>query len=211
MFILEFASSIKSADEPFFNYRWQDTVAASDAGTQAACGRHGGRNELTNSRFIDEEYKAGIERRSVKDLNNIIEQDQQAIKRVICPLLGVKLFRAAQRAVAGIKVMEMTEKGAADERWWAQAGTSRTVLLASGIAIREVRLALSPPKTASEDLPHCPKSFIILLSLRSHGLFLNTRSQGWEQLSSPLSKSSLKTPPIAPPWALQGWLPGFPW
>jgi transposase-like protein len=51
-----------------------------------------------------------------KDLNNIIEQDQQAIKRVIRPLLGVKLFRAAQRAVAGIKVMEMTEKGAADER-----------------------------------------------------------------------------------------------
>ena len=54
-----------------------------------------------NSRFIDEEYKAGIEGRSVKDLNNIIEQDQQAIKRVIRPLLGVKLFQAAQRAVAG--------------------------------------------------------------------------------------------------------------
>jgi hypothetical protein len=122
MFILEFASSIKSADEPFFNYRWHGTVAASDAGTQAAGGRHGGRNELTNSRFIDEEYKAGIEGRSVKDLNNIIEQNQQAIKRVIRPLLGGKLFRAAQRAVAGIKVMEMTEKGGS----WRQAmGTSR--------------------------------------------------------------------------------------
>jgi hypothetical protein len=52
--------------------------------------------------------------------------------------------------VAGIKVVEMGKKGAADRRGWAQAETSRTVLLAGGIAIREVRLALSPPKTASK-------------------------------------------------------------
>jgi hypothetical protein len=36
------------------------TVAASDAGTQAAGGQHGGRNEFTDSQCIDEAYKAGL-------------------------------------------------------------------------------------------------------------------------------------------------------
>jgi transposase-like protein len=52
----------------------------------------------------------------VKEFNNITEQDQQAIKRGIRPLLRFKLFQAAQRAVAGIKVMAMIKKGAADGR-----------------------------------------------------------------------------------------------
>jgi len=43
-------------------------VAAIDVRTEAAGGQHGGRNEPADNRFIDEEYKAGIEGRSVKDL-----------------------------------------------------------------------------------------------------------------------------------------------
>ena len=37
------------------------TVAAGDAGGQAAGGYHSGRDALTDSRLIDEEHKAGIE------------------------------------------------------------------------------------------------------------------------------------------------------
>jgi hypothetical protein len=87
------------------------TVTAGDAGAQAAGGQHGGRNALTDSRLINEEYEAGIEGRSGKGLNNILEQDQQAIKPMIRPMPGFNLFRAAQRTVAGIKGMDIIKKG----------------------------------------------------------------------------------------------------
>jgi transposase-like protein len=33
-------------------------------------------------------HEAGIEIRQIKYLNNIVEQDQRAIKRLVCPMLG---------------------------------------------------------------------------------------------------------------------------
>ena len=49
--------------------------------------------------------------RQVKYLNNIVEQDHWAIKRVTRPMLNFKSFRAARNVLAGIKLMHMIRKG----------------------------------------------------------------------------------------------------
>jgi transposase-like protein len=46
----------------------------------------------------------------VKYLNNIVEQDHRAVKRVTRPMLGCKSFEAAQRTLAGIELMHMIKK-----------------------------------------------------------------------------------------------------
>ncbi|UUZ66596.1 IS6 family transposase (plasmid) [Polaromonas sp. P1-6] len=47
----------------------------------------------------------------VKYLNNIVEQDHRAIKRVTRPMLNFKSFRSAQNVLAGIELMHMIRKG----------------------------------------------------------------------------------------------------
>jgi putative transposase len=49
--------------------------------------------------------------RQVKYLNNIVEQDHRAIKRVTRPMLNFKSFRAASSVLAGIELMHMIRKG----------------------------------------------------------------------------------------------------
>ena len=49
--------------------------------------------------------------RQVKYLNNIVEQDHRAIKRVTRPMLNFKSFRAATSVLAGIELMHMIRKG----------------------------------------------------------------------------------------------------
>jgi putative transposase len=49
--------------------------------------------------------------RQVKYLNNIVEQDHRAIKRVTTPMLNFKSFRAAGSVLAGIELMHMIRKG----------------------------------------------------------------------------------------------------
>src|SRR5262245_6758661 len=49
--------------------------------------------------------------RQVKYLNNIVEQDHRAVKRVTRPMLGFKSFEAAQSTLAGIELMHMLKKG----------------------------------------------------------------------------------------------------
>jgi putative transposase len=49
--------------------------------------------------------------RQVKYLNNVVEQDHRAIKRVIRPMLGFKSFQSAQSVLAGIELMHMIRKG----------------------------------------------------------------------------------------------------
>jgi len=49
--------------------------------------------------------------RQVKYLNNIVEQDHRAIKRVIRPMLNFKSFRAASSVLAGIELIHMIRKG----------------------------------------------------------------------------------------------------
>jgi putative transposase len=57
------------------------------------------------------ETGAGIEIRRIKYLNNIVEQDHRAIKRVIRPMLGFKSFRSAAVTLGGIELMHMIRKG----------------------------------------------------------------------------------------------------
>jgi putative transposase len=52
-----------------------------------------------------------IEMRQSKYLNNIVEQDHRAIKRITRPMLGFKTFRCARIVIAGIEVMHMIRKG----------------------------------------------------------------------------------------------------
>jgi putative transposase len=51
-----------------------------------------------------------IDIRQIKYLNNIVEQDHWAVKRVIRPMLGFKSFDAAQGTLAGIELMHMIKK-----------------------------------------------------------------------------------------------------
>jgi putative transposase len=52
-----------------------------------------------------------IKMRQSKYLNNIVEQDHRAIKRITRPMLGFKTFRCARILIAGIEVMHMIRKG----------------------------------------------------------------------------------------------------
>ena len=49
--------------------------------------------------------------RQNKYLNNIVEQDHRAIKRVTRPMLGFKSFCSARIIIAGIETMHMIKKG----------------------------------------------------------------------------------------------------
>jgi putative transposase len=49
--------------------------------------------------------------RQVKYLNNIVEQDHRAIKRLTRPMLSFKSFRAAANVLAGVELMHMIRKG----------------------------------------------------------------------------------------------------
>lgn len=52
-----------------------------------------------------------IKIRQVRNLNNVVEQDHQAIKRIIRPMLGFKDFRCASVILSGIEIMLMIAKG----------------------------------------------------------------------------------------------------
>ena len=60
---------------------------------------------------IQTDSGADIEMRQIKYLNNIVEQDHRAIKRVVRPMLGFKTFRCARALIAGIETMHMIRKG----------------------------------------------------------------------------------------------------
>ena len=54
---------------------------------------------------------ADIEMRRSKYLNNPIEQDHRAVKRIVRPMLGFKNFRYARALIAGSETMYMIKKG----------------------------------------------------------------------------------------------------
>ena len=63
---------------------------------------------------IQTDSGADIEMRQIKYLNNIVEQDHRAIKRVVRPMLGFKTFRCARALIACIETMHMIRKGQLD-------------------------------------------------------------------------------------------------
>jgi len=66
-------------------------------------------NEAAIKRY-NEDHGTHIIIRQVKYLNNIVEQDHRAVKRVTRPMLGFKSFDAAQDTLIGIELMHMIKK-----------------------------------------------------------------------------------------------------
>ena len=56
-------------------------------------------------------HKTAIVIRHSKYLNNVVEQDHRAVKRLTRPMLGFKSFWAARCTIAGIEVMHALRKG----------------------------------------------------------------------------------------------------
>jgi putative transposase len=56
-------------------------------------------------------HKTAIVIRHSKYLNNLVEQDHRAVKRLTRPMLGFKSFWAARCTIAGIEVMHALRKG----------------------------------------------------------------------------------------------------
>jgi len=69
-----------------------------------------GANTATIASY-NKDHEAGIEIRQIKYLNNIVEQDHRAIKRLVRPMLGFKSFRSAHVTLTGIELMHMLRKG----------------------------------------------------------------------------------------------------
>jgi len=81
--------------------------------------RHGVREKITidgsvaNEAAIknyNAEHGTAIAIRKLKYLNNIVEQEHRAVKRVTRPMLGFKAFEAAQCPLAGVELMHMIKK-----------------------------------------------------------------------------------------------------
>jgi putative transposase len=67
-------------------------------------------------------HGTAISIRQVKYLNNVVEQDHRAVKRISRPMLGFKSFDAAQDTLTGIELMHMVRKG----QWVGAADQSPT-------------------------------------------------------------------------------------
>ncbi|MBU6529286.1 IS6 family transposase (plasmid) [Methylocystis sp. MJC1] len=84
-----------------------------------AIAQHGAPDKITinksgaNTAAIESynaEHEADIEIRRIKYLNNIVEQDHRAVKRVTRPMLGFKSFHSAAATLSGIELMHMIRK-----------------------------------------------------------------------------------------------------
>ena len=62
-------------------------------------------------KHYNQKHGTAIAIRQVRYLNNIVEQDHRAVKRVTRPMLGFKSLAAAQSALVGIELMHMLKKG----------------------------------------------------------------------------------------------------
>ena len=60
---------------------------------------------------INESMEVPMIIRQVKYLNNIVEQDHRAVKRITKPMLEFKSFKAAKSVLTGIELMHMIRKG----------------------------------------------------------------------------------------------------
>jgi putative transposase len=60
---------------------------------------------------VNAERETPIKVRQVKYLNNIVEQDHRAVKRITRPMLGFKDFGCARIILSGVEIMHMIKKG----------------------------------------------------------------------------------------------------
>jgi transposase-like protein len=66
---------------------------------------------LAGLNAINADREMPITIRQSKYLNNVVEQDHRAIKRIVRPMLGLKSFRCARVILGGIELMRMIAKG----------------------------------------------------------------------------------------------------
>jgi transposase-like protein len=87
---------------------------------EKAIGRNGGPEVITIDKggadlaaleAINAERQTPIRIRQNKYLNNVLEQDHRAIKRIIRPTMGFMDFRCARVILSGIEIMHMIRKG----------------------------------------------------------------------------------------------------
>lgn len=62
-------------------------------------------------RSVNEDACVDVELRQSKYLNNLVEQDHRAVKRITSSMLGFKSFWCAKKLIAGIETMHMVKKG----------------------------------------------------------------------------------------------------
>ncbi len=66
---------------------------------------------LAGLNAINADREVPIKIRQSKYLNNVVEQDHRAIKRIVRPMLGFQSFRCARIILGGIELMHMIAKG----------------------------------------------------------------------------------------------------
>ncbi len=107
----------KDSDTIDFLLRAKRDHAAARAFFERAIDLHVVPKKITIDKNGDIQADSGlvIELGQSKYLNNIVEQDHRAVKRIARPMLGFKTFRYARTLIAGIEVMHMIRKGQLDE------------------------------------------------------------------------------------------------
>ena len=60
---------------------------------------------------LNSDREIPIQIRQNKYLNNVVEQDHRALKRIVRPMMGFKDFRYARIILSGVEVMHMIRKG----------------------------------------------------------------------------------------------------
>jgi putative transposase len=66
---------------------------------------------LAGLNAMNADREVPIKIRQSKYLNNVVEQDHRAIKRIVRPMLGFKSLRCARIILGGIELMHMISKG----------------------------------------------------------------------------------------------------
>ena len=110
----------RDGDTIDFLLRAKRDMAAARRFLEQAMASHGEPDKITidqsgaNTAAIESynaDHDTGIELRQCKYLNNIVGQDHRAIKRIVRPMLGFKVFRCARILITGIETMHMIRKG----------------------------------------------------------------------------------------------------
>jgi transposase-like protein len=121
----------KAAAMRFFDQAMRDNAAPEKVTMDKS-----GANKAAIDQVIDDKG-IPIMVRQVRYLNNIVEQDHRAIKRITKPMLGFQTFQSARNVLAGIELVHMIRKGQLNlenskamsfaEQFYALAGQIRPV------------------------------------------------------------------------------------
>lgn len=108
----------KNRDEPAAKAFFEKAIGSSGLPEKITIDKSGANKAGINTinRFFMLCYLFGflffqITIRQNKYLNNLIEQDHRAIKRIVNPMMGFKSFKSANDTIAGIELCHMLKKG----------------------------------------------------------------------------------------------------